>query len=1007
MINKYDDFRSFSILYRKSGKDVMNSINMRNLHNIFQSKYFIQYSLLLFIISMLIPISGKAQEGNSMHSYITFSSLKDGFVISADGKATPLYLDTEEYPGVTKVAQLLKTDIKAVTNIEPDLLVGKVPETKFVIIIGTVGKSSLIEKLVSTGKIDISDIKGKWENSLIEVVDNPFTGVEKALVIAGSDKRGTIYGMLDISRKIGVSPWYWWADVPVQKHAEIYIKPGRYNLGEPKVKYRGIFLNDEEPCLGRWAVEKYGSFNHQFYEKVFELILRLKGNYLWPAMWWASFNSNDSINPKLADEMGIVMSTSHHEPMMRAHSEWTPYRDKGDKWNFSSNPEGLKKFWKEGIQRMGNRESVVTLAMRGDGDEAMGQETNISLLENIVKEQRKILQEVIGKPIEQIPQVWALYKEVQDYYEKGMRVPDDVTLLLCDDNWGNVRKLPNLNDAPRKGGYGMYYHFDYVGDPRNYKWLNTNQIPRIWEQMNLTYSYGVDRIWIVNVGDLKPMEYPISFFLDYAWNPELMPAESLNDYSVKWAKEQFGEKNAVKIAEILNLYTKYNSRRKPELLNANSYSLNDYLEFETIVSDYNKLVKSVELIKQGINKNQEDAFYQLVYHPVVACANLNEMYYAQALNQLYAKQKRAATNEMAHKVKDLFQKDAGIIKYYHTQLANGKWNHMMAQTHISYTYWQQPDSDVLPEVKIINVPEEAKMGVCIEGSDKFWPLEISKAQLPVFDSYNNQTFYIEVFNIGETSFNYEILSSGKWIKISNPKGKIDQQTRIQINIDWKKLNTGEHLSQVEVKSDNGENVLVEIKAIKYDEKLQKPEGFIEKNGVISIEAANYSKAVENSDIKWEIIPGLGRTKSGVTSMPVTNNIEKAGNNSPALEYQFCLLENPKEGKVQVNVYLSPTLNFKNGTGLKSAISIDNEEPQIINIHEGCDVPDWKYPQWWKKAVSDNIVIKSSEHHISSSGGHILKFWLLDPGIVIQKIVINNGGLKPSYLGPTESIKFNK
>ena len=305
-------------------------------------------------------------------------------------------------------------------------------------------------------------------------------------------------------------------------------------------------------------------------------------------MWWAGFNMDDPQNAEMADKYGIVMGTSHHEPLNRAQAEWRRY-GKGA-WNYETNSAELTKFWKEGIERIGNKEVVVNMAMRGDGDEAMSKETNVALLQRIVEDQRKLIAEVTGKPTEETPQMWALYKEVQDYYDQGMRVPDDVTLLLCDDNWGNIRKLPEPGAAPRKGGYGIYYHFDYVGGPRNYKWVNTCPIPRIWEQMNLAYEHGVTELWVVNVGDLKPMEYPISFFLDYAWNPLEIPAEKLPEYSVKWAEQQFGEKYAKEAADLIDTYLKYNSRRKPELLEPETYSLINYREFETVVSDYNNLV---------------------------------------------------------------------------------------------------------------------------------------------------------------------------------------------------------------------------------------------------------------------------------------------------------------------------------------------------------------------------------------------------------------------------------
>ncbi|MEJ2306135.1 MAG: glycosyl hydrolase 115 family protein, partial [candidate division WOR-3 bacterium] len=540
----------------------------------------IRYSKIALLLIVLIVSCSTAEKITEAAPYISVNREEGRFPLSTSGKSAPLYVSSEDYSGVIKVAKLFQSDIQRVTDSKPEIFIGEAPNSKEIVIIGTIGKSKIIDKLIADKKIEVKDILGKWETFIRQVIENPLPGVERALVIIGSDKRGTIYGMLDLSEKIGVSPWYYWADVPVKKKENLYISPGRYSLGEPDVKYRGIFINDEEPALGGWVRETFGGFNSKFYEKVFELILRLKGNYLWPAMWGKAFYVDDPQNPKLADEYGIVIGTSHHEPLMRAHDEWRRFGE--GRWNYELNEENLRKFWREGIRRMDGFESIVTIGMRGDGDEPMTEGTAIALLERIVKDQREIIEEVTGKPASATPQDWALYKEVQDYYDGGMRVPDDVTLLLCDDNWGNVRRLPKLSDSPRSGGYGMYYHFDFVGGPRSYRWLNTMQISRIWEQMHLSYAYGVEEIWIVNVGDIKPMELPIDFFLDYAWNLEKWPAERLPEYTKLWAEQQFGEKYATETAEILNKYTKYNSRRKPESIDSTTYSLIDYREAERV-----------------------------------------------------------------------------------------------------------------------------------------------------------------------------------------------------------------------------------------------------------------------------------------------------------------------------------------------------------------------------------------------------------------------------------------
>lgn len=669
-----------------------------------------------YIISLLLLI-GLSTKSHAINpeKYVVNQASNENFPLVSKGKTASILVGDKDYAGVLKVVGHLENDIFKVSDLHPKRIKKIAEAEDFVVIIGTLGKSESIDQLAKKGKIDVKELQGKWEKFTTQIVKNPFKGIKKALVIAGSDKRGTIYGIYDLSSQIGISPWYFWADVPVKKQSELHVLPGIHTQGEPKVKYRGIFINDEAPALSGWAFEKYGGFNSKFYDTVFELILRMKGNYLWPAMWGRMFYAEDPQNAVLADEYGIVMGTSHHEPLTRAHAEWGKANGK---WDFNTNSEALINFWEDGIKRMGNKETLVTIGMRGDGDEPMTEGTAIDLLENIVKTQRNIIQEVTKKPIEETPQMWALYKEVQDYYDKGMRVPDDVTLLLCDDNWGNLRKLPELNAKPRKGGYGIYYHYDYVGGPRNYKWINTNQIERTWEQMDLAYQYGVDKIWIVNVGDIKPMEFPIEFFLDMAWNPEKFNAGNLQDYYVNWAKENFGNQFTDEIAEILKLYTKYNARRKPELLDAKTYSITNYNEADRVVSDYQKLVEKANSINEKLQPEYKDAFYQLVLFPVLASSNLNELYVATAKNNLYAEQGNVIANTYAEKVKELFEKDSQLTNYYHTKLANGKWNHMMSQTHIGYDNWQQPDKNVIPKTRKIAPEVQAIKVISAEEMEK-------------------------------------------------------------------------------------------------------------------------------------------------------------------------------------------------------------------------------------------------------------------------------------------------
>ncbi|GAB3820796.1 glycosyl hydrolase 115 family protein [Pontibacter rugosus] len=950
------------------------------------------YTLAVVLLLALVSLPVRAANDST---YISSAKAKGSFALTASGKSAPLYVSSEDFTGVIRAAKDLQADVNRVTKVQPTLTVDKkAPKAKQIVLIGTLGKSPVIDKLVKSKKLDVSGIAGKWETYLVQVVEKPMRGVDQALVIAGSDKRGTIFGIYDVSSEIGVSPWYYWADVPVKQQQNLYVLPGRHTDGEPKVKYRGIFINDEAPALGGWATEKFGGFNSKFYVNVFELVLRLKGNYLWPAMWGRAFYDDDPKNPELADEYGVVIGTSHHEPLTRAHDEWRRFGT--GKWNYQTNKENLQKFWKDGIIRMGNKESLVTIGMRGDGDEPMSEDSNIALLEQIVDDQRKIISDVTGKPASETPQVWALYKEVQDYYDKGMRVPDDVTLLLADDNWGNLRKLPKAGAKQHSGGYGIYYHYDYVGGPRNYKWINTNPLPRIWEQMHLAYEHDATRIWIVNVGDIKPMEFPTSFFLDYAWNPEKWPAERLVEYTKQWAAQQFPEQYAAEVAELLAKYGKYNSRRKPELLSPETYSLTNYREAESVVADYLQLTEKAEQLYQQMPAEYKDAYFQLVLHPVKASANLNALYLAVAKNRLYAKQGRAATNAYAAKAKELFDLDQELSRIYNEDIADGKWSHMMDQTHISYTYWQQPEKDVLPEVSEIKLPAGSEMGIAIEGSENWWPNAKGEAVLPELTPFGQQSYYIELFNRGQKPFAYTVQPGAAWIQVDQKQGTVNDQQRLFVSVNWKQVPKGKQRVPITITGPNGKKTVVQV-AINNPANLtaDNVKGFVESNGYVSINAENFSRTTAAGDAQWKVIPDLGRTASAVAPFPVTAQSKKPGPDSPKAEYDIYLLNG---GEVNVKLLVSPTLNYNESDGLRYAVAIDDAAPQIVNIHKD------NTTQSWDAWVANSIIVTQSKHKVEKPGQHVLKVWMVDPGVVLQKIVVETEGAKPSYLGPPESFR---
>lgn len=943
----------------------------------------------LVITFALLGSTIRAQE-----NFISFSPEKENFCFSASNKKITILLAEDEHPAVKNIAGIFANDLKMVTGATPDVKIDKSSKDDQVIIIGTLGNSKLIDALVKKGTLNVAAIQNKWESGLIEVISHPKAGIKKALVIVGSDKRGTIYSMLEVSKQMGVSPWYWWADVPVVKKPEVFVKPGRYILNEPKVKYRGFFINDEAPALSGWSKEKFGGFNHLFYEKVFELLLRMRGNYLWPAMWGSAFNADDSLNQQTADNFGVVMGTSHHEPMVRAHDEWRRFGS--GPWNYEKNEQKLKEFWTQGIKRMGTSENIVSLGMRGDGDMPMSQESNIALLERIVKDQREIIQNVTGKAPEKTPQMWALYKEVQDYYDKGMRVPDDVTLLLCDDNWGNIRKIPNLNDKPRKGGYGIYYHYDYVGGPRNYKWLNTNSIARVWEQMHLAYEYGVKQVWIVNVGDIKPMEFPLQFFLDYAWDPDKIQANQLRYYTKAWSENQFGKEYADSISNCITTYLKYSSRRKPELLSPETYSITNYNEADRIIQEYKTLLNQAQSISKKLPQEYHDAFYQLVLHPIKALANLNELYVTVAKNRLHAFQGRASANNLAQKAKELFLKDSLITLYYNKTLANGKWNHMMDQTHIGYTYWQQPPLNRMPKVELTTPEDTAilEMGVAC-GDSYTWKPYRSAIELPQFYSYDKTAQYFEIFNRGTIPFTYFVESFTPKLRVV-PRTFIlkgGESAEIGVEAKWEEIKGLNVNIPVQVICTTGQTVKINVIANNYDS--AEITGFAETNGYISMEAEHFTKKVENNGIQWLIIPDLGKTLSGITPIPVTSNRQIPDDKGSYLEYEVFLTDT---GIINIHTLLSPNLNFHN-KGLQYGISIDNELPQIIDVHSDLSL------KTWEKWVSDNIIDKKSSHKVVSPGKHVIRFRMIDPGLVLQKIIIDTGGLKDSYLGPPESPKL--
>lgn len=651
---------------------------------------------------LLSLVMGIALSVTSVSAADQFVSFKTGDVkVCSANQSFNLCISDNDNIAVKLAAKNLVNDFASVCGAKVSI-VSTANNSR--IIAGTIGQSAAIDQLVKDGVIDAKELKGKVEKFII-ITDYKTQSGENSIIIAGSDRRGTVYGIYELSRQIGVSPWYYWADTPILKQNGIYVKNGKYTDGEPAVRYRGIFLNDEAPCLTTWVKNTFGTNygGHKFYEKVFELMLRLKGNYIWPAMWGWAFYSDDPLNGKVADDMGIMVGTSHHEPMSRPQQEWHRHIAKAkasgnDKskheWNYATNKAELDEFWYGGVERNKNTEDIITIGMRGDGDMAMSEDRNVKLLESVIANQRKLISKARGKKATEVPQMWALYKEVQDYYDDGMKVPDDVIMLLCDDNWGNVRRVPTAKERKRKGGWGLYYHVDYVGAPRNTKTLNVTPVENMWEQLSLAYNNGIQKLWILNVGDLKPMEYPIQQFMDMAWNPNFDIKQHTTDFCATFV----GKEMAEEAARIYRQVCKLNGRCTPEMLDAKTYNL-EAGEWDIVIDEYKTL--EVEALRQyaELPKESRAAYYQTILFPVQLMCNLHQMYHAQAMNNALNKKGDAAMNVWADKCETYFKRDGELMRYYNKELAGGKWDGMMIQKHIGYTSWNDSfKEDMLPKL---------------------------------------------------------------------------------------------------------------------------------------------------------------------------------------------------------------------------------------------------------------------------------------------------------------------
>ncbi|EPQ55955.1 hypothetical protein GLOTRDRAFT_121307 [Gloeophyllum trabeum ATCC 11539] len=991
---------------------------------------YASWSVLLTLFTPAVRAIGQA-------TCVSFSPSSASFAVVRNGTAATILLSSDDWPGVQRAAGDFATDVQRVSGVLPTLAnytSGSGANSSAPIIVGTLGHSSLIAQVVNNTGLDVSSIEGQWEAFLTREVQNPLPGISSAYVLIGADKRGTIYALYDHSEQMGVSPWYWWADVPTTPNSEIYFASSGCQHGAPTVKYRGIFLNDEAPALTNWAIEKYtngtGSaatnspFQSSFYTSLFELLLRLKANYLWPAMWSSAFYVDDPLNPYYADLYGIVMGTSHEEPMTRSTPvEWNIYGS--GVWDYSVNQQAIYDFWVQGAERSKEYETLYTVGMRGAGDEPLAEGQNIELLEQVVSDQRGILETVFngtGKTITEIPQTWCLYKEVQGYYEDGMTVPDDVTLMWTDDNWGNIRRLPTSSEMNRTGGAGVYYH---VGGPRSYKWITTTQISKIYEQMSLAVDREATRIWIVNVGDLKPYELNIEFFITLGYNSSVWNPDNLDSFVTRWAEREFDvpASTALQVTGMIGNTTRMTARRIPELMNSTVYTLTDYREADNVMSECQSLIQQSTQIYNSLSATYQPAFYELVHHTVLASATLHLMWIYAGVNNLMGSQGRYAVNTYADLVEQLFEQDYDYEDQYHT-LLDGKWDHMMDQTHVGYVFWDQPTTNNMPMITRMQARKENIAGVMRivpEGTMGAWPGDnkYNCANCPItldpYMPFGNR--YVDIGAGGPAPFSWRASTNASWLNVSTTSGSIDtnnSETRVYVSANWSQV-SGVQYGAVTFRATTpnppnpGQTVLSQ--SVYFVANNTSPaagfSGFVEGDGGISIEAAHTSRNTSVAGITWKEIPNYGRTISGVTPWPRTG--DNGGNftagTGPSIEYDFYNFNTISQtGRVTVTTYVSPSLNA-NGDDrpLGFAIGIDNGTVQseyfVPYATPGQLPPQWDGLGGW---VADAIIPVATTFTIAP-GAHTLKIWMIEPAVVVQKIVINTGGLRYSYLGPPQSV----
>ncbi|PLB54690.1 hypothetical protein P170DRAFT_442744 [Aspergillus steynii IBT 23096] len=933
--------------------------------------------------------------------YLLFSSGNSEYQLANTTAAPAVWVAKNEPVGVLRAAHDLTGDFGRVLSVNGTVEVfdPDAPESdgKAVILAGTVGQSTLIDKLVSDGTLDVSQINGTWESYIARVVQSPFPNVPWALAVAGSDRRGTIYGLYDISEQMGVSPWYWWADVPVKTKTGIWVSPEGTFQKSPSVKYRGFFINDESPALSGWVGENFGdTFNSAFYRRVFELCLRLKGNYLWPAMWGKMFYVDDVQNGQLAHDYGVIMGTSHYEPMARSEQEQKTYLD--GEWNWRENRANIEAFFQQGIDRAKDWDTMWTMGMRGEGDAASPTLTAADLEELIHAQQKLLVDSFNTSDPASIAQTWVLYKEVSDYYAAGMEVPDSVTLLWTDDNSGNLIRVPIANETSRVAGAGVYYHFDYVGSPRSYKWINTIQLVKTWEQMHLAYQKSARQIWIANVGDIKGLEVPLTHFMDMAYDMDRFTSpDATTDWLQHWAAGEFNQRIANRTADILNQYGILVARRKYELLSQTPFAFSTIYndEAETNLAQWETLLARTQSVYNSLDQATRTPFFEMVLHPVLAGKTVVDLYTKAALNELYHQQGRTSTNRLAQQVRDLFAEDAAITERYHS-VKEGKWRPIMNQAHVGYSSWNDPvdNTNVMPALRYIADSQGAQgLGVAVQGTAASYP-DQETLRLLSMDPYMppTESRYIDIFARKNTTLSFSISSNTSSVTVSPSTGSLSSpgngsDIRSIITVDWTSTEPGLSHTELKVQASDGSTATL-VLPVNHTVVPSTYTGFIESNGIISIEASHYTSASAQNGVSYIKLPYYGRTRSAIKPWPVTMGTQSP-TTGPALRY--ALYTTTASSRARLIISLGASHNHDPTRWIKFAYSLDGATP--VTIRPVSSAPPYKEGQAWQRAVVENGWTSVVElAGVVGTGAHELSLWLLEPGVVLQKIVLDMGGV---------------